>query len=74
VKPLIKESAAPLVPAIQQLRGILRVDGGFVTASEPPVIGKRYLFRDGVFVRAKPRENEVIYRFDGVNFRACGLG
>jgi hypothetical protein len=45
-----------------------------VEGSEPPVIGKRYLFRDGVFVRAKPRENEVIYRFDGVNFRACGLG
>jgi hypothetical protein len=41
---------------------------------ESPVVGKKYVRRDGRFVAAKPGPSECIFVFDGESFLACGLG
>jgi hypothetical protein len=39
-----------------------------------PVVGKKYVRRDGCYMEARPGPSECIYTFDGENFLASGLG
>jgi hypothetical protein len=45
-----------------------KIEGG-----KPPIAGERYIRRSGVYVKAAPGKGEIVFRFDGREFRACGL-
>jgi hypothetical protein len=47
----------------------MKVEGG-----QSPIPGQRYVNRNGFYVRAeRAAPRELLYRYDGRDFRACGL-